>query len=163
MQAELAGVKAPGAWNPQKRPPTLIPVPICPRPPRATPLPLPSSTPPYYLRGRPKFKTFCIYNFSFFALLLHVVFRGLGTILPRPPGADLPYGEGIWGLRKKLAQLHTCTDCTAFKLRDSKIWTPHIHTQVQEIQPDQSLFRPELTGRRCLSFIHSARVCGVLY
>ena len=66
----------------------------------------------------------------------------------------------MWGLRKKLAQLHTCTDYITLKLTGLKGST---YTQVQEIQPDQSLFRPELTGRRCLSFIHSACVCGVLY
>lgn len=137
----------------------------CPHCPRATPLPLPSSTPPHYLRGRPKFKALCIYNFFFIFCCMSCFFGG-GAILSRPPYEDLPNGGGIWGLRKKLAQLHTCTDCITFKLPDSKIWTHtrryRKYSQTRAFS-DQSLFRPELTGRRCLSFIHPARVCGVLY
>lgn len=74
MQAEHAGVKAPGAWHPPKTTSHLNPCPHCPRPPRATPLPLPSLTPPRYLLGRPKFKTFCVYIIFF--LFYYVFFWG---------------------------------------------------------------------------------------
>lgn len=155
-------LESPRGLAPPKTTPHLNPCPHC---PRATPLPLPSSTPPHYLRGRPKFKALCIYNFFFIFCCMSCFFGG-GAILSRPPYEDLPNGGGIWGLRKKLAQLHTCTDCITFKLPDSKIWTHtrryRKYSQTRAFS-DQSLFRPELTGRRCLSFIHPARVCGVLY
>uniref|UniRef100_A0A5G2QB93 Uncharacterized protein n=1 Tax=Sus scrofa TaxID=9823 RepID=A0A5G2QB93_PIG len=115
----------------------LNPFPHCPWPPRVNPLPSfhPTPLPTWPTQTE---SILCIYNFFFFAATFWGVFS-----------------------RKKLAQLHTCTDCTTVKLQDSMIRI-HIHTGT-EIQPEQSLFRPELTGRHCLSFIHSARVCGDLY
>lgn len=121
MQAEQAGVKAPGAWHPKRRPPAPL------LPPLAHGLPfflfLQPPHPITYLRGRAKFKTFLIYIFFCCKSFL----LGWGRSSQTPPCADLPSGGSIWGFRKKLARLHTCANCVTFKLPDSK--DMDIHTQ----------------------------------
>lgn len=93
MLAEPAGVKAPGAWHPPKRPPTSAPAPL---------LGLPT-TAPFFLSlphlitcaGDLNSKYF-VRIISFSVLLFYCMSRGEGPACPNPyPFANLPYGRGI--------------------------------------------------------------------
>lgn len=151
----LLARKPPRAGTPKNNPPSssLPPLPT-------VPTGHPSSSSfihphPFTYVADPNSKSFV---YVIFFLLLHVLFLGgggQGAILSRPPYEDLPYGGGIWGLRKNLAQLHTCTDCITFKLPDSKIWT---HTNAGTGNTSRPEPFQSRADRKTLPFIHSSRL-----
>lgn len=94
MLAEPAGVKAPGACHPPKRPPTSAPAPL---------LGLPTAT-PLFLRlsllitcaGSLNSNFVCMYYLFFWFCFSTACLGGEGPACPDPyPFANLPYGEGI--------------------------------------------------------------------
>lgn len=115
MLAEPAGVKAPGAWHPPKRPPTSAPAPLLGLP---TAAPLFLSLPLLSTCAGDLNSKYFVRIISFFCVGFPTAcLGGRGQLAQTPIHLRTCHmEEASEGLRKKLVQLCICRDCLTFKL-----------------------------------------------